>query len=155
VRELKGQPEEAPSEVKIAIPQDAYLPSDYIPDTMARLNLYKRIAAVQKHAELESLSQEVAARFGTPPLPAQTLLNVADLKLTARQAGIREIVVGERVVVLKWPELYRPKPSLVEQLLADRKRRLRFIPGANPALEIARPSGDLLSGIKNFLSELI
>lgn len=154
VRELRGQRQEGPAEVKISLPQDAFLPSDYVPDTMARLNLYKRLSGVKTEEELSALAREIESRFGALPPPARTLVDVAGVRLVARQARIREIHINPRSLLIKWPRYFQPPTALVERLLGSDKRRLRFIPGEQPGLEVGLAGGDLLTGAKKFLSEL-
>src|SRR5581483_2427476 len=50
--------------------------------------LYKRIAAAQSAEALDDLTDEVHDRFGALPAPAQSLIRIAKLKLTARALGI-------------------------------------------------------------------
>jgi len=155
VRELRGQRQEGPIEVKISISQDAFLPSEYVPDTMTRLNLYKRLSGVKEEHDLKALIAEIESRFGALPSPAQTLVQVAEIRLLARKIHIREIQVGNQIMKLFWPKYYQPGSELVERLLADRSRRLRFIPGEQPGLEVKLPATDVFLNIKKFLSDLI
>ncbi len=154
VRELRGQRTEAPKEVKLAIPVDAYLPSEYVPDTIMRLNIYKRISGAEKEEDLQEIGRELANRYGPVPEPAQRLLEVAELKLLAGEIGLEEIAVGHRTLNFKWRLWVKPKRDLVDRLLADTKRRIRFIPGEQTGLELERPKTALLASIKNILSEL-
>ncbi|MCK5241324.1 transcription-repair coupling factor [bacterium] len=155
VQELRGQRQEGPREVKISIPEDAFLPPEYVPDTMTRLNLYKRLSGVKKTQDLQALVKEIESRFGALPIPAQTLVQVAEIRLLALQINIREIQVGQQVMKLLWPRYYQPAADWVKRLFGTAKRRLRFIPGEQPGLEVGMPAKDLLSGVKKFLSELI
>jgi transcription-repair coupling factor (superfamily II helicase) len=154
VRELRGQRQEGPAEVKLALPVDAYLPAEYVPDTIVRLNLYKRIAGAEKPAELQELSREMENRYGRLPEPAQKLIAVADLKLLARERGLEEVTVGEHTLRLQWRLWVKPSQDAVARWLADRTRRVRFIPGEQAAVEMARPSGEILIAVKGVLSEL-
>lgn len=154
VRELRGQRREGPAEVKLSLPVDAFLPSDYVPDTIVRLNLYKRISGAEKPEALQSLAREMENRYGTLPDPARRLLEVAGLKLLARDKGLREVAVTDRLVRLQWQTWTKPDRELIQNWLSDRARRVRFIPGENTALEVARPQGEMLTAVKNILSEL-
>jgi transcription-repair coupling factor (superfamily II helicase) len=154
VRELRGQRQEGPREVKISIPEDAFLPPEYVPDTMTRLNLYKRLSGVEKEQDLNALVREIESRFGAMPSPARTLVQVAEIRLLALGVNIREIQVGQQVMKLLWPRYYQPDEKWVKRLLGNTKRRIRFIPGEQPGLGVGIPAKDLLSEVKKFLSEL-
>ena len=46
VGEMKGEPIKEPSEVKLDVPTDAFLPKDYVEKEELRLEAYRRLAAV-------------------------------------------------------------------------------------------------------------
>ncbi|HWK73756.1 MAG TPA: transcription-repair coupling factor [Povalibacter sp.] len=69
------------------------LPDDYLPDVHLRLVLYKRIAAASNE-ELRELQVEMIDRFGLLPPPAKNLFRIAQLKLAARELGLRKIDIG-------------------------------------------------------------
>lgn len=154
VRELKGQQQEAPAEVRITLEQDAYLPSDYVPDTMARLNLYKRLAGVRTPAELGALAREIESRFGTLPAPARTLVEVAELRVAAQALRLREAHLESKRARLRWPKYYQPPKAIVDRLLAGALKNLRFLPGEQPGLEFALQGQNPLAEVKKFLSDI-
>jgi len=155
VRELKGQRREGPPEVKVSVPVDAFLPSDYVPDTLVRLNLYKRIAGAVGEAELSELKRELENRYGPLPQPAQRLLQVADLKLAARAGGLELVQADGRRLRLQWHLWVKPPQPAVARLLADPARRAKWIPGERPVLEMLQPAGEILGALKMCLSELL
>ncbi len=79
------------SEVELHVP--ALLPEDYVPDVHLRLALYQRIAA-SSAPELVDMAGELIDRFGPLPPPASHLLQLAGLRLRARELGIRRLDVG-------------------------------------------------------------
>jgi transcription-repair coupling factor (superfamily II helicase) len=154
VRELRGQKTEDKTEVKLSIPVDAYLPSDYVPDTILRLNIYKRISGAETEEELSEIGRELENRYGKVPEPVLCLLDVAELKLLARAAGLEEVKVETRTLQFKWRLWVKPKKDLVTRLLADTSRRVRFLPGDQTGMEMERPKTGLMAALKNILSEL-
>jgi transcription-repair coupling factor (superfamily II helicase) len=85
------QPLAAVSEVELHVP--ALLPADYVPDVQLRLALYQRIAAAGA-LELQDMGGELVDRFGPLPPPAANLLQLAVLRLRARELGIRRLDLG-------------------------------------------------------------
>ncbi|ANS78731.1 Transcription-repair coupling factor [Serinicoccus hydrothermalis] len=98
VAAFKGEGKEAPPEVKIELPVDAHLPHDYVPGERLRLEAYRKLAQVAEEAELEQIREELVDRYGTPPPPVATLLEVARLRTVARAAGISDIALQGKVV---------------------------------------------------------
>lgn len=46
---------------------DAYIPASYIPNEYQKLDIYKRIAAIETEEEQEDMLEELIDRFGDPP----------------------------------------------------------------------------------------
>jgi transcription-repair coupling factor (superfamily II helicase) len=85
------RPLAAVSEVELHVP--ALLPEDYVPDVHLRLALYQRIAAADT-LELSDMSAELIDRFGPLPAPAEHLLQLAAIRLKARELGVRRLDLG-------------------------------------------------------------
>ncbi len=50
---------------------DAYIPASYIPNEYQKLDIYKRIAAIETEEEQEDMLEELIDRFGDPPRKVQ------------------------------------------------------------------------------------
>ena len=85
------RPLAAVSEVELHVP--ALLPEDFVPDVHLRLALYQRIAGAAP-LELQDMGGELVDRFGPLPAPAANLLQLAALRLRARELGIRRLDLG-------------------------------------------------------------
>ena len=94
VAEMKGEdvPPVIP-ELKLDVPSDAFLPTDYVPREESRLDAYRRLAGVTSHADVEDIEREWLDRYGKLPEPAEALLRVGRLRAECRRIGLREIVV--------------------------------------------------------------
>ncbi|KUG55766.1 transcription-repair coupling factor [Serinicoccus chungangensis] len=98
VSAFKGEGQAAPAEVKIELPVDAHLPHDYVPGERLRLEAYRKLAQVGDEQGLELIREELVDRYGAPPPPVQTLLEVARLRTVARAAGISDIALQGQMV---------------------------------------------------------
>mgnify|MGYP001765168352 CR=1 FL=1 len=94
VSEYRGEDTEELDEVRIELPVDAHLPHDYVPSERLRLEMYKRLSEVRSDADVAEIREELLDRYGAPPEPAQTLLEVARFRARARAAGLKEIGVA-------------------------------------------------------------
>ncbi len=93
VAELNGTAPQVEVEIKIDLPIDANIPSDYIASDARRLEAYRRLAAVQSLAEVDDIRLEWNDRFGPVPMLADRLLQVAVLRAACVRVGILDIVV--------------------------------------------------------------
>ncbi|MCU0483207.1 MAG: hypothetical protein MUC54_02880, partial [Chloroflexi bacterium] len=86
----------------IDLPVDAYLADDYVPDEAQKLELYRRLARARTAGDLAAFRQEAIDRFGPLPAPALRLLEVAELRLVAEDAGIVSISREEGQLVVRF-----------------------------------------------------
>jgi transcription-repair coupling factor (superfamily II helicase) len=98
VAEYRGQDVEPEPEVRIELPVDAHLPTDYVESERLRLEMYKRLAEVRAEADIKAVEAELHDRYGSPPSEVLNLIEVARFRLLARSAGLTEIVGQGRFV---------------------------------------------------------
>ena len=70
VAEMKGEPIRPPAEIKLDVPTDAFLPTDYVAKEELRLEAYRRLAAVTTPSEVDDIRAEWEDRYGPLPTPA-------------------------------------------------------------------------------------
>ncbi|MSV82352.1 MAG: transcription-repair coupling factor, partial [Actinobacteria bacterium] len=97
VGEMKGEPIKAPSEVKLDVPTDAFLPTDYVAKEELRLEAYRRLAGVTSAAEVDDIRAEWEDRYGPVPKPADALLAVGALRAECHRLGLKDVqIVGDQ-----------------------------------------------------------
>jgi len=95
VSEMKGEPQpDAPAEIKLDVPTDAFLPTDYVEKEELRLEAYRRLAAVTTQAEVDDIRTEWEDRYGPLPAPAAALLQVGHLRAECHRLGINDIQIS-------------------------------------------------------------
>ncbi|MCK4777797.1 MAG: transcription-repair coupling factor, partial [Actinomycetia bacterium] len=106
---LKGEKKETIEEVKINIPIDYYLPSEYIADKIARMDIYRELSSLKTFKEVEGKASELKDRFGGYPVPVKNLLNMIKVKIICRQVGIYSINYQTGRIILRsrnWRKLF-------------------------------------------------
>jgi transcription-repair coupling factor (superfamily II helicase) len=98
VHEFRGDGPAEQVEVRIELPIDAHLPHDYVPSERLRLEMYKRLAEVRADEDVDLIREEMVDRYGEPPAPVASLLQVARFRGRARQAGLAEVVLQGKYV---------------------------------------------------------
>ncbi len=85
--------------LKTATP--AFLPSTFIEDTKLRITAYRQLGEIMTRKELEDLESQWRDQFGEKlPHAVTNLLTCASLRLAAAHAGISEIEIKERKLML-------------------------------------------------------
>jgi transcription-repair coupling factor (superfamily II helicase) len=116
VAEFKGEGGEPEAEVKIELPIEAHLPTDYVESERLRLEMYKRIAEVRESAGIEAVRAELTDRYGTPGPEVESLLAVARFRLLAREAGLTDVVVAGNFIRFSPVDLPESKQLRLKRL---------------------------------------
>jgi len=92
VAELAGDSaDEAPEPVRMDVPVDAYVPSDYVPYEAAKIEVHRRISGAREVAQLIVLREELEDRFGPLPEPLDNLVRLQDARIKLGRAGARAV----------------------------------------------------------------
>jgi transcription-repair coupling factor (superfamily II helicase) len=83
---------------------DAYLPADYIYDSIQKIEIYKKVAVTSSFEDISELEDELMDRFGELPEAVLNLLAVARQKVYGRMYGIESIVKRGDDIILKFHE---------------------------------------------------
>jgi transcription-repair coupling factor (superfamily II helicase) len=81
----------------------AFLPGTYIEQDDERLDVYRRLYAVETDAQLAEMDAELRDRFGALPEEALQLLAAVRLRLTATRLGCVRVTVHDRGAVCEFP----------------------------------------------------
>ncbi|WP_419827040.1 helicase-related protein [Sphingomonas sp.] len=77
------------------------LPPSWIPDEDTRIDLYVRLARIADEEALAAFEDEIEDRFGEIPAEAATLLAIAGLRISAREAGIARVAAGPGAIAVE------------------------------------------------------
>ena len=121
VKRLKGEEESGDfPDPDVSIPGSAYLPDSYISDSAQKLHLYRRLSKLDKLAEVTSLREELADRFGAPPVRVEHLLDRATLRILGRRIGVERILVREHEARVTFRVTVVPRLAVLERPLKER-----------------------------------
>ena len=161
VRHLKGETDEEAFNTTMDLNVDAYIPDSYIPNEYQKLDVYKRIAAIENEEEMDDMIEELIDRFGDIPRKVQQLLNIANLKAMAHQAYVTAVEQkGEQYTFIMY-EKAKVHPERIPQLIAQYKGSLVFKPEEPPCFVYKKQGKnkkekdeDVLEVVKNVLISL-
>jgi len=92
--------EEENTEVRIELPVDAYIPTDYVDGDRLRLEAYRKLAQATSGEDVDAVVEELLDRYGPMPVEARRVVSVARLRLVAQRHRVREVVLaGSRLRV--------------------------------------------------------
>lgn len=111
--EANGKPHASES-VILDLPTPAYIPTDWIPEMALRLQIYRRIAALETREQVKLMREELKDRFGELPPAVEGLLFQIDVKILGLQAGATAVQHRDEVVRIRLPYL----PNIDRRALA-------------------------------------
>ncbi|MDO5133148.1 MAG: transcription-repair coupling factor [Eubacteriales bacterium] len=133
VRKAKGEAPKEEKNVSVNLLVEAYMPDHYITGEEQKLEIYKRIAAIDSVADVEDVRDELLDRYGEIPLPARNLLRVALIRSVASRLDIIELNGGSgRLTIVPDPQARGLKVENIPLLLEMYKNRLSFTAKGGP-----------------------
>jgi transcription-repair coupling factor (superfamily II helicase) len=85
------------TELRLELPVDARIPTDYIDSERLRLEMYQKLsgsaAPATTEGGIDGLVEEMTDRYGTPPTAVATLVQVTRLRRRAMASGLSEVMV--------------------------------------------------------------
>ncbi|HET9623366.1 MAG TPA: transcription-repair coupling factor [Kofleriaceae bacterium] len=120
VAELGGKPIHAAIDPELTIETPGFIPDDYVPDPGQRLELYKRLSAVDNDDDLQGVMAEIIDRYGPTPPDVDLLAELMGVKAIARGAGVLALEISSARVGVAIP----PDARLARGLVATGWRKL-------------------------------
>jgi transcription-repair coupling factor (superfamily II helicase) len=87
-KKLRHEPIIEPAKTHLELPIVGALPKRYIPSDKHRMEAYRRISRAATLNELDEVIQSIRDAYGEPPKPAQTLINLTEVRIAASTLGI-------------------------------------------------------------------
>ena len=138
-------------ETRVDLRVDAFLPSDYVADEKQRMEMYKRIAAIETDEDRAEVVDELIDRYGDVPAVVDTLLEVSQLRAAANGLGISQVSRGKGGALLRLDERYIPDPARLMQAMISLGPNLNFASGSKPAILVRTG----ISSDRELLKELL
>ncbi|MFC3243762.1 transcription-repair coupling factor [Gordonia humi] len=88
------------TEVRIDLPVDAHIPTEYVEADRLRLEAYRKLASASSDSDVDEVLAELTDRYGPPPEETMRLAAIARLRLRCRERGVTEVgLAGQSVKV--------------------------------------------------------
>lgn len=155
VRRLQQLPVRDDRHVSLDLPVSAFLPNSYVPPGRHKVDVYRRLAEVSDHEQLEEFREELRDRFGPPPQEADRLLRCKDLALYALHWNLSAVRPEPRrdgqgpFVVLEYSDA-----DLLQKLIDGSSREIRVVDSSEACVVVdeEETSGEaLLALLKSVL----
>ena len=131
---IKGEIDNEPIETTVEIKVDAYIPGNYIRDEIQKIEVYKKIAAIDSLEDFMDVQEELEDRFSDIPMSVNNLMNIAYIRSVAKRIGIEEIKQRGKEVVFQFHGKQGLNEKLVGGILDNYSKSMTFKLGDKPRL---------------------
>lgn len=162
VRRMKGEGLKADDDFETVadIQIDAFIPDSYIRNEALKLDIYRRIAAVENVEERDDMLEELIDRFGEPPRSVLNLLEITNLRSMAHRLYIKEIQGRPDRIVFTMYEKAMINPARITDFVLKMDNAMEF-KNTDPPQFIyfvrnsrQKNSGNLLETTRQILEEM-
>lgn len=124
IQKLRGYELKQDIDTRVDINVDAYIPDDFAPDEYVKMDLYKKIAAVENEEMKSELIDEIVDRFADVPKSIINLIDISEIRSMARElviSSINEVSGDFRIEFLNEKSI---NPQWIADIYAKYKNRL-------------------------------
>ncbi len=104
VRTLKKEPLREKKHVTLELPGSAFFPSSYVPPGKAKIEIYRRLAAIDTVEQLRDFEAELRDRFGPIPRDAARLVAQQEVQILARLWQVVRINPEEGFITMTYED---------------------------------------------------
>jgi transcription-repair coupling factor (superfamily II helicase) len=141
---------------QITIDAAALIPDSYIEDLDLRLQMYRRLAALDAADDIEAFAAELIDRFGPIPEPTEQLLQLVGIKQLCRKAGVSRVEAGPKGVLLGFHNNTFARPERLVGFIAEHGKVMRLRSDHRLVIvgETKSPA-ERLKRVRNLVQELV
>lgn len=131
IKELKGEKVEEEVQPVIDLAITAYISDEFIKNTSRKMEIYRRIAAVQNIEDANDLEEEIEDRYGDIPQPARNLIEISRIKVLAKKLKIASIIQQGEFIRFQFQDAGALTPEMIFRLSTAFQKQVTFS-GSNP-----------------------
>ena len=132
VKLLKGEIQKEPIETTLDIKVDAFISESYIDDEIQKIEVYKKIAAIEGLDDYNDIKEELEDRYSKIPEPVYNLMDIAYIKSQAKSIFIEEIKETPKEIIFKFAQDESEYKKIFKILMDKHKKSVVLKFGANP-----------------------
>ena len=157
VREIKGEKVLPEVDTQIDLKITAYIPSSYIENINQKIEVYQDIANMDKEEQISEIIDELIDRYGDIPKEVTNLLEVAKIKILARNLKILNVTQKGDNVIFEFDAPEAIKDNVVQILIDIYKNRVFFSSGVRPYITLklqSKKDSDIVEEVEKILNIL-
>ena len=158
VKEMQGTEVKEEKEIQIDINLSSYIPDTYIEDQAQKIEIYQDIALCRNDEDIEDVIDEIIDRYGSMPKEVENLIEIARIKILAREASVIKVTQKEKSIMVNLDkDDIKIDEEKIKVLLEKYGTKLRFSAGVEPYITLKINEKDeekIISQIKELLQAI-
>ena len=158
VKEMQGTKVKEEKEIQIDINLSSYIPEYYIEDSAQKIEIYQDIALCRNDKDIEDIIDEIIDRYGSMPIEVENLIEIARIKILARNASVIKVTQKEKSIILNLDkDDIKINEEIIKKLLGKYGIRLRFSAGVEPYITLKineKDENKVIEQIKELLIDI-
>ncbi|MDD7014817.1 MAG: transcription-repair coupling factor [Spirochaetales bacterium] len=117
IQKLSNENWHEKEDVLLELEYSGFIPDTYIKDAQTKMEMYKKIAAIQEQKELDSIYCELFDRFGPVPDEVNSLLSIAKIRIICNLLQINSLKEKKGIVTVEFGEVSKISIDKVLKLI--------------------------------------
>ena len=153
IKRLKGEVVEEVVDTTIDLNVDGYIKANYIQDEEQKIEVYKKIAAIENLEDYSELIDELIDRFGDIPKETENLMDISYVRSLASKNKVRSIAQASKEVVLEFTSTENLTVDLLHSLSKAYGKGITFNLSAAPSFRF-KVKKHTLSELKSLIEKI-
>lgn len=116
------------TETLMELEYTGFIPDSYVQNPQTKMEIYKKIAAVQVQDELDGVVTELLDRFGPVPDEVSSLLSLAEIRILCKKLNIASIKERQGTVAVEFAKVSDISVDKVLRLISEAAGAVRLDP---------------------------
>ena len=131
------------------------IPETYVQDLGVRMSLYRRLNDLDEKDEIEGFAAEMIDRFGDLPEEVENLLDILEIKMLCKKAGVSKVDAGPKGAIIEFHKNIPPNFEGIMQWIATKAGSVKIRPDQKLSAVRSWPKTALrVKGVRALMKEL-
>lgn len=136
IKQFKGEIDKEPVDTTVELKVDAFIPGSYINDQTQKIEVYKKIAAINSYEDMIEVQDELEDRFSSIPNSVQNLIDIAYIRCIAKELGIENIKERKDEILIQFQGMESLTADIRGSIKTRYNRNILFKFGEKPILAL-------------------
>ncbi|MPM93434.1 Transcription-repair-coupling factor [bioreactor metagenome] len=136
IKQFKGEIDKEPVDTTVELKVDAYIPGSYINDQTQKIEVYKKIAAINSYEDMIEVQDELEDRFSNIPSSVQNLIDIAYIRCIAKELGIENIKERKDEILIQFQSMENMTGDIRGSIKTKYNKNILFKFGEKPIIAL-------------------